>query len=83
MRDFLKDTNDEIDYKEKNLEAVGDVITVMNGLWEIEKRQDQHILQLDMIEEMLCNFEKLDDKKEYRDHLKESRKLQEDWRKLV
>lgn len=37
IREFLKETNEEIDYKEKNLDNVTDVITIMNALGQIER----------------------------------------------
>jgi len=56
IREFLKETNEEIDYKEKNLENVTDVITIMNALGHIERYQVDHMFTLDTIEEMLEKF---------------------------
>jgi len=67
IRDFIKRTNEDIDYKEKNLDDVKQVITIMAAIGEIARKYQADVLDLDVIEEMLRPLRKHHDTKELGD----------------
>jgi hypothetical protein len=67
IKDFIKRANEDIDYKEKNLEDVKQVITIMAAIGEIARKVQSDVLELDMMEEMLRPLRKHHDTKELHD----------------
>ena len=58
-KEFIKQASFDIDYKEKNLDEVGQVITIMAAIGDIQMKNKYNVIVLDVIDEMIKPLKKV------------------------
>ena len=59
IKEFIKQASFDIDYKEKNLDEVGQVITIMAAIGDIQMKNKYNVIVLDVIDEMIKPLKKV------------------------
>lgn len=59
IKEFIKQASFDIDYKEKNLDEVSQVITIMSAIGDIQMKNKYNVIVLDVIDEMIKPLKKV------------------------